>query len=77
MRPGELRDEDAPLRRTLSGLPNSVERFLPESANEIAVGAAVMKWMQRWPLRPLAARKWFTTAESVDLPDYPVPPIAR
>ncbi|HNP57557.1 MAG TPA: FAD-dependent monooxygenase [Gordonia sp. (in: high G+C Gram-positive bacteria)] len=58
-------------------LPNSVERFLPESANEIAVGAAVMKWMQRWPLRPLAARKWFTTAESVDLPDYPVPPIAR
>lgn len=58
-------------------LPNSVERFLPETPGEIAVGAAVMKWMQRWPLRPIAARKWFTTAESVDLPDYPLPPTVR
>ncbi|HTQ19945.1 FAD-dependent monooxygenase [Mycobacterium sp.] len=52
-------------------LPNSVERFLPDSATDIAVTALAMKYMQRWPLRPLAERKWFTTADAVDLPDYP------
>jgi hypothetical protein len=30
----------------------------------------VMKYMQRWPFRPITERKWFTTAEAVDLPDY-------
>jgi hypothetical protein len=28
------------------------------------------KWMQRWPVRPFAEKKWFTTADAVDLPDY-------
>lgn len=62
-------------------LPNSIERFLPDSATDIAVTALAMKYMQRWPLRPIAERKWFTTADAVDLPDYPSlpsrPPSAR
>jgi 2-polyprenyl-6-methoxyphenol hydroxylase-like FAD-dependent oxidoreductase len=51
-------------------LGNTVERFAPNSAVDIAVTAAFMKYMQRWPLRPFAERKWFTTADAVDLPDY-------
>lgn len=31
---------------------------------------AVMKWMQRWPFRPIAAKLWFTVADSIALPDY-------
>jgi hypothetical protein len=30
----------------------------------------VMKYMQRWPFRGYAAKKWFTTADSIDLPNY-------
>jgi hypothetical protein len=30
-----------------------------------------MKWMQRWPFRPWAERKWFTTADAIELPHYP------
>jgi 2-polyprenyl-6-methoxyphenol hydroxylase-like FAD-dependent oxidoreductase len=51
-------------------LPNGVDGFMPKSASGIAITALVMKYMQRWPLRPIAERKWFTTADSVDLPDY-------
>ncbi len=51
-------------------LPNSIDRYAPKTASDIAANAFVMKWMQRWPFRPLAARLWFTTADSVDLPDY-------
>ena len=29
-----------------------------------------MKYVQRWPFRSFAERKWFTTADAVDLPDY-------
>jgi hypothetical protein len=29
-----------------------------------------MKWMQRWPFRSIAEKKWFTTADAIDLPDY-------
>jgi hypothetical protein len=29
-----------------------------------------MKWMQRWPIRPFAEKKWFTTADAIDLPKY-------
>jgi hypothetical protein len=29
-----------------------------------------MKWMQRWPFRGFAARKFFTTADSIELPEY-------
>jgi hypothetical protein len=36
-----------------------------------------MKYMQRWPFRSLGVRKWFTTADAVDLPDYPASSKAR
>jgi hypothetical protein len=29
-----------------------------------------MKWTQPWPFRSLAEKKWFTTADAVELPDY-------
>ena len=51
-------------------LPNTLDRFAPKSSSDIAINAAVMKWMQRWPFRPLAARAWFTAADSIDLPTY-------
>jgi 2-polyprenyl-6-methoxyphenol hydroxylase-like FAD-dependent oxidoreductase len=51
-------------------LPNSVDRYAPNTASDIAINIAVMKWMQRWPFRPIAAKLWFTTADSIDLPDY-------
>jgi 2-polyprenyl-6-methoxyphenol hydroxylase-like FAD-dependent oxidoreductase len=51
-------------------IPNRVERYAPSSATDIAINIAVMKWMQRWPFRPIAAKVWFTTADSIDLPNY-------
>jgi 2-polyprenyl-6-methoxyphenol hydroxylase-like FAD-dependent oxidoreductase len=51
-------------------LPNGIDGYLPKSASDIAITAAVMKWMQRWPLRPFAERKWFTIADAIELPDY-------
>jgi 2-polyprenyl-6-methoxyphenol hydroxylase-like FAD-dependent oxidoreductase len=51
-------------------LPNTIDRFAPKSSSDIAINALVMKWMQRWPIRSLAARLWFTTADSIDLPTY-------
>jgi 2-polyprenyl-6-methoxyphenol hydroxylase-like FAD-dependent oxidoreductase len=51
-------------------LPNNVDRFAPMTEKEIANNAWAMKWMQRWPLRVVAERLWFTTADSIDLPDY-------
>ncbi len=51
-------------------LPNSVDRFAPISASDIAMNVAVMKWMQRWPFRPIAAKLWFNKADSIDLPEY-------
>lgn len=51
-------------------IPNRVERYAPNSATDIAINIAVMKWMQRWPFRAIAAKVWFTTADSIDLPDY-------
>ena len=52
-------------------LGNTMERYAPNSAADIAATAMVMKYMQRWPFRGYAERKWFTTADAVDLPDYP------
>ena len=52
-------------------LGNTVDRYAPNSAADIAITAAVMKYIQRWPFRIFAERKWFTTADAVDLPDYP------
>jgi 2-polyprenyl-6-methoxyphenol hydroxylase-like FAD-dependent oxidoreductase len=51
-------------------LPNTIDRFAPKSSSDIAANALVMKWMQRWPFRPLAAKLWFTAADSIDLPNY-------
>lgn len=53
-------------------LPNGIDGYLPKSASDIAITAQVMKWMQRWPFRPFAEKKWFTTADAIDLPDYGV-----
>jgi 2-polyprenyl-6-methoxyphenol hydroxylase-like FAD-dependent oxidoreductase len=51
-------------------LGNTVERYAPNSAADIAMTAMTMKYMQRRPFRGYAERKWFTTADAVDLPDY-------
>ncbi len=51
-------------------IPNRVDRFAPNSASDITMSIAVMKWMQRWPFRPISARLWFTAADSIALPDY-------
>lgn len=51
-------------------LPAGLDGYAPMSERQIAGAASAMKWVQRWPLRPWAARKWFSTAESIDLPDY-------
>ena len=52
-------------------LGNTIDRYAPNSAANIAFTAMAMKYMQRWPFRPFAERKWFTTADAVELPDYP------
>ena len=51
-------------------LPRGLDGYAPLKASDIAVTAAVMKYMQRWPFRGYAAKKWFTTADSIDLPNY-------
>jgi 2-polyprenyl-6-methoxyphenol hydroxylase-like FAD-dependent oxidoreductase len=51
-------------------LPNGIDGYLPKSNTDIAVTAQVMKWMQRWPFRSLAEKKWFTTADAIELSDY-------
>jgi 2-polyprenyl-6-methoxyphenol hydroxylase-like FAD-dependent oxidoreductase len=54
-------------------LPAGIDGYAPMSATDIAITAVVMKWMQRWPFRGYAARKFFTTADSIALPDYSTP----
>jgi len=51
-------------------LPSGVDGYAPKSKSDIAITAQVMKWMQRWPFRSLAAKKFFTTADSIELPNY-------
>ncbi len=51
-------------------IPNRVERYAPNSPSDIAMNIAMMKWMQRWPFRPIASRIWFAVADSIALPDY-------
>jgi len=51
-------------------LPNGIDGYLPKSASDIAITAQAMKWIQRWPLRSFAEKKWFTTADAIELPDY-------
>jgi 2-polyprenyl-6-methoxyphenol hydroxylase-like FAD-dependent oxidoreductase len=54
-------------------LPNGIDGYLPKSTSDIAMTAQAMKWMQRWPFRSFAEKKWFTTADAIDLPDYTRP----
>jgi 2-polyprenyl-6-methoxyphenol hydroxylase-like FAD-dependent oxidoreductase len=54
-------------------LPQGIDGYMPKSAFDIAVTAQVMKWLQRWPFREFAEKKWFTTADAIELPDYPAP----
>jgi 2-polyprenyl-6-methoxyphenol hydroxylase-like FAD-dependent oxidoreductase len=51
-------------------LPAGIDGYAPKSKSDIVITAMVMKWMQRWPLRSYAAKKFFTTADSIELPDY-------
>ncbi|MDT5150933.1 MAG: hypothetical protein QOI01_2666 [Mycobacterium sp.] len=51
-------------------LPAGIDGFAPMSNSGIVVTALVMKWMQRWPFRSFAAKKYFTTADSIELPGY-------
>lgn len=54
-------------------LPQGIDGYLPKSSSDVVVTAQVMNWMQRRPFRGFAERKWFTTADAVDLPAYPLP----
>lgn len=51
-------------------MPNVIDRYAPKSKSDITANVMVMKWMQRWPFRPIAAKLWFAKADSIDLPDY-------
>jgi hypothetical protein len=51
-------------------LPAGVDGYMPKSPSDIAITAQVMRWCQRWPFRGLAERKWFTTADAIELPNY-------
>ena len=51
-------------------LPAGIDGYAPMSKSDIAITALVMKWMQRWPFRAYAAKKFFTTADSIELPEY-------
>lgn len=58
-------------------LGNTIERYAPNSAADIAMTALVMKYMQGRPFRRFAERKWFATGDAVELPDYPALSSAR
>jgi hypothetical protein len=51
-------------------LPAGVDGYAPIANSAIVIGAQVMKWMQRWPFHCLAAKKFFTKADSIELLDY-------
>ncbi|MFJ9692521.1 FAD-dependent monooxygenase [Kitasatospora sp. NPDC101183] len=52
--------------------PGGVGGYAPDSALAIRLRAASMRWMGRWPLRPLLAAQ-FAKADALDLPHYPLP----
>jgi 2-polyprenyl-6-methoxyphenol hydroxylase-like FAD-dependent oxidoreductase len=51
--------------------PGGVGSYAPMSRARIRLGTASMRWMTRWPLRPLIASQ-FAKAGRIDLPDYEV-----
>jgi hypothetical protein len=51
-------------------LPAGIDGYAPKSNADIVITAQVMKWMQRWPFRPWADRKWMSKADDFALPEY-------
>jgi len=51
--------------------PGGVASYAPISPMRIRLGMASMRWMTRWPVRPLLARQ-FAKAGRIDLPDYEI-----
>ncbi|MER7849767.1 FAD-dependent monooxygenase [Kitasatospora sp. NPDC096077] len=64
MRPYVARAQELP--------PGGVQGYAPDSALMIRLRAASMRWMGRWPLRPILAAQ-FAKAGDIVLPDYPLP----
>ncbi|MBD0672617.1 FAD-dependent monooxygenase [Streptomyces sp. CBMA156] len=64
MRPYVARAQELP--------PGGLNGYAPGSALTIRLRAASMRWMGRWPLRPLMAAQ-FAKAGDIALPDYPLP----
>ena len=46
------------------------DQFAVRFKMDITINGLVMKWMQRWPFRPIANRLWMSKANSIALPDY-------
>ena len=70
---GALRRYEAVMRPYIErcqDLPNGIDGYLPKSSSDIIITAQVMKWMQRRPFRSFAEKKWFTTADAIELPSY-------
>ncbi|MFB7124229.1 FAD-dependent monooxygenase [Kitasatospora sp. NPDC056273] len=64
MRPYATRAQELP--------PGGLGGYAPDSALAIRLRAASMRWMGRWPLRPVLAAQ-FAKAGDIALPDYPLP----
>ena len=52
-------------------LPNTMDQYAPKSQSNVTANGFIWKWIQRWPFRVVAERLWFSTADAIDLPDYP------
>ena len=59
-----------PFVANVQKLPAGIDGYAPKSKTDIAINGLVMKWMQRWPFRPIANRLWMSKANSIALPDY-------
>ncbi|MFG3223952.1 FAD-dependent monooxygenase [Kitasatospora sp. NPDC048194] len=64
MRPYVTRAQELP--------PGGMSGYAPHSALTIRLRAASLRWMSRWPLRPLMAAQ-FAKAGDIGLPHYPLP----
>lgn len=53
--------------------PGGASGYAPRSAASIRLRTASMRWMTRWPLRPLLAGQ-FAKAGDIELPDYAAAP---
>lgn len=51
-------------------LPAGIDGYAPKTAMDVTINGLVMKWMQRWPFRPVANRLWMSKADAIELPDY-------